>query len=1338
VDKAITRILAISIVALFMVQGPLFLTAADTGDIDDDMGASRSIENKKKWTFIVFLFSDSSQHGGTLKSYYEMIENMETKGGWSDENVNVLVLQDRHPYFAPDKDGDTHAFYVQKGKGNSKEIALNEIHEEWLNEVNMASRYTLKHFGTYAIQNYPAEHYVVITRSAGWWPDNFGEDDTSRDNLNPFEMRSVMANLSTVAGKKIDVLNIAGCTSGMFEWAYDYYPYADYYVSTETYSIGSNWRIYYWINDLRKDPDMSPAEFTSIIVNEYVNEDRPGYNPYNTLTASSVDLGKIQGVASAIDNLSLAMMDDMEGHIHKIWLARDRTTEIDNYLRVDTWEWAYQISLQFPKGSKVHTAAMEVMESFDDMVLYNQHHTPPAGGINVSTARGLSLYFVRDSQLHWVNCVDAYRSRLHFTAEAHWVEFLDEYFSYIHERVTYASGGSWIDVHAGCGDVDGDGHPDDLWVEVWNSDEDIMREASIYVNGEFWGKTNDEGWFAEFNLEEGDYSISAVYNDFWATTAVHCEGAGAVYQHILEAIGWDLDQDGWKDDLYVEFHDTDWQPIPWASLYSDFGFIGHTDETGRFWGFNYPEGSHILYAVVEEKSFAIDHFYSEGDGSERFVVEPKVIDYSGDKEVNDLDLYVEDHKGNGYDGAIVYVDDVLLGETYDGRIMDLDFDEGWHWADVYYKEPMTWEGAYFKDVYFRVVDTNNDSLEETVTLYYDIETEDVAMDVKVTEQVFLWQTGELKGMAYDNHTVVRGKEEHRFLNYTTDKTRFINLTLTLTDEDGYFLDRWVMIGIWLEASQNEPPEARLFVRPTYTYVDESVCFNATTSSDPDGHILWYNFVFGDGTETGWTNNSIVNHTYAEPGNYTTYVMVMDDLGGIDETSNRITVWVRGVPDNVEPDARLFVRPTYTYPWEPVSFNGSSSEDEDGAIVMYMFNFGDGTVSGWINSSTVEHTYNKPGNYTAKLKVKDDWGAESDWSNKITVWVKDEEGNSPPHAYFTARPSKVDINETVTFNATGSSDEDGHVYKYYYDFGDGTNSGWVNDPIVTHQYSEAGYYTATLMVEDDFEALSEWSTPRGIEVVGNIMPRPYLFARPHYIDEGDEVTFNASSSWDEDGSVILYMFDFGDGTTSGWTGEPVLVHRYEKAGNFTVILYVQDDQGGISTSSSRSTVTVSAQEQATSLVESPALTVLVLVIFVVLMLAGSYYEIKKVRLKSYEAPEQVISEEPQEDVVEDPEEKDADGISAGSELEAHDDEDVKVPDGDDDEDLDEGDEPKVKTPEGRHGEGEIEAEDHHTHMVVRRGMKRIRCGGCGAVMKVPKEPRPMRVRCKSCGKKGVLR
>jgi PKD repeat protein len=1044
--------------------------------------------------------------------------------------------------------------------------------------------------------------------------------------------------------------------------------------------------------------------------------------------------------------MSLALMDDMKSHIHKVWMARDRTAEIDNYLRVDVYEIAYQISLQFPEGSPVHEAATEVMESFEDMVVYNRWHTGiENAGINVSTAKGLGLYFVRDSEVHWVNSVEAYRSRLHFCLETHWINFLDDYFSYAHSKSAYAAGDAWIGVWSTGADLDADGYVDDMWAEVWSSEDEPLRDVSIYVNGGFWGKTNEEGWFAEFNMHEGDYVITAIYNEYSATTRIHVEGAHG-YEVMLDAYGMDLDGDGWEDDVYIHLHDSHWEPIAWTWLYSDFGHMGWTNENGQFWGFNYKEGSHIVRAIVWGDRWAIDQFYSEGEGGTTLDLDPNVIDYSNDGEVNDLDLTVRDFESDLLDGAAVYLDDEYVGETYNGRIMKEDCEDGWHWADVYYKEEEVKKEAWFEDIYVRRVDLNNDSLEESVTVYYDVQTKEAAMDVRVTEQIWLWNNGEIRGIFYDNFTAVRGQEDYRYINYTTDRTRFINITLTLMDEDGYVMDSWDITAMWLEAAQNEPPEARLFVRPTYTYLGDVVCFNASTSTDPEDNLTMYFFDFGDGTTSGWVNTSVVNHTYSAAGNYTTYAMVKDDLGLIDDMSNRITVWVREHVTSIEPTARLFVRPTYTYPWEPVGFNATTSEDEDGEVVMYMFNFGDGTVSGWTNSSAVEHTYNKPGNYTAYVMVMDDMGLIDDMSNKITVWVRDEEGNQPPHAYFTARPSKVDVNETVTFNASGSKDEDGYVYKYYYDFGDGTNSGWIFDPITTHQYAEPGYYTATLMVEDDLEALSEWSTPRGIDVQENILPRPYLFARPHYVLIDEDVTFNASGSWDEDGNVVLYLFDFGDGTTSGWTSEPVLVHRYSEPGNYTIVVSVQDDSGGISRSTSRSTVTVKKEEKA-DVMESPALTALVIALFVILMIAGSWYEMKKVRLKSYEtvADEEAVATPSEEKEEEEEEEDEIRGKlkhkHMHGDLEAHDDGEPAEPEpSEDEEEEEEGDEGEVgRGADGLHMHGEIDAHDgDHYEVEPEPVMIRVRCSGCNSVIEIEQGPRPMRIRCKSCGKKGVLR
>ena len=75
-------------------------------------------------------------------------------------------------------------------------------------------------------------------------------------------------------------------------------------------------------------------------------------------------------------------------------------------------------------------------------------------------------------------------------------------------------------------------------------------------------------------------------------------------------------------------------------------------------------------------------------------------------------------------------------------------------------------------------------------------------------------------------------------------------------------------------------------------------------------------------------------------------------------------------------------------------------------------------------------------------------------------------NSPPIAILNVDKSAVDVNETVLFNASNSYDPDGKIIYYFFDFGDGTNSGWITTPTIYHTYSSPGEYNASLIVMDD--------------------------------------------------------------------------------------------------------------------------------------------------------------------------------------------------------------------------------------------------------------------------------
>ncbi|MHC1578119.1 MAG: PKD domain-containing protein [Candidatus Methanospirareceae archaeon] len=81
--------------------------------------------------------------------------------------------------------------------------------------------------------------------------------------------------------------------------------------------------------------------------------------------------------------------------------------------------------------------------------------------------------------------------------------------------------------------------------------------------------------------------------------------------------------------------------------------------------------------------------------------------------------------------------------------------------------------------------------------------------------------------------------------------------------------------------------------------------------------------------------------------------------------------------------------------------------------------------------------------------------------------------------------------------------------------------------------------------------------------------------PEEPEEKEEVRFNGSASYDEDGAVEGYEWEFGDGRKG--TGETA-THSYASAGNYTVNLTVTDDDGA--RNSTTKTVTVSSEQTPT--------------------------------------------------------------------------------------------------------------------------------------------------------------
>jgi len=147
---------------------------------------------------------------------------------------------------------------------------------------------------------------------------------------------------------------------------------------------------------------------------------------------------------------------------------------------------------------------------------------------------------------------------------------------------------------------------------------------------------------------------------------------------------------------------------------------------------------------------------------------------------------------------------------------------------------------------------------------------------------------------------------------------------------------------------------------------------------------------------------------------------------------------------------------------PVAFNGGDSNDPDGTINQYDWAFGDGNVANDAGPITT-NVYATPGRYHARLTVTDDSGETDTTFTVVTIGT----GNLPPLALAGDAVSGT-VGNAITFDGTGSSDGDGTVNDYNWDFGDG-NTGTGSTP--SHSYAAAGKYFVVLTVTDSDGATS---------------------------------------------------------------------------------------------------------------------------------------------------------------------------------------------------------------------------------------------------------------------------
>jgi PKD repeat protein len=256
----------------------------------------------------------------------------------------------------------------------------------------------------------------------------------------------------------------------------------------------------------------------------------------------------------------------------------------------------------------------------------------------------------------------------------------------------------------------------------------------------------------------------------------------------------------------------------------------------------------------------------------------------------------------------------------------------------------------------------------------------------------------------------------------------------------------------------------------------------------------------------------------------------------------------GAPPPQPPIASFTFTPTYPEANQIVTFDASASYDPDGSIVSYTWDFGDGTPPVTENDPITYHAYASYGDYIVKLTVTDNSGLTDDETASIHV-------SQHPVASFTFTPPDPLVHELVTFDASASTPDGGEIVSYTWNFGDG-NITTTNNPIITHAYETYGTFTVTLKVTD---SEGKWDVTSQ-QITVEKAPIADFWWTPYYPQIGETVTFDASASTPDGGTIISYAWNFGDGTPIVVETDPITTHVYAAVGNYTVTLNVTDSEG----------------------------------------------------------------------------------------------------------------------------------------------------------------------------------
>ena len=205
--------------------------------------------------------------------------------------------------------------------------ALTFEDEPLTDDTDTGSPITLYNFLSFCLQEYPADHYIVVLsgHAGGTESDYLLKDESSRGSLTFNELKRVFQQLQNdLGGKPIDIVGMDNCLMSMCEICYEFRDLAQIVVGCESYSPASGWPYRQILERLRKGFTKPVSKKTEIqveaakaIVEEYINYYSSYWVAGMSVTQSALDVRRVVELRDHVDALAMALENELKKDCHE-------------------------------------------------------------------------------------------------------------------------------------------------------------------------------------------------------------------------------------------------------------------------------------------------------------------------------------------------------------------------------------------------------------------------------------------------------------------------------------------------------------------------------------------------------------------------------------------------------------------------------------------------------------------------------------------------------------------------------------------------------------------------------------------------------------------------------------------------------------------------------------------------------------------------------------------------------------------------------------------------------------------------------------------------------------